>query len=335
MKTYFTNGTMGDVKYFIDDLAEFQIQELAGDNPNRYIYPGDTINYTLDSELVKLYDVLRDLYFDDVDRYYEELAILPIWVQEAGQNSDCAIDVDLFCELINAEESRKIPNLYKHLYLVDCQFLVGTIQNLLSAMEDAFVRYYMTLANMRENDAYKRLTDPNGTICIISEDSRCASALLETYFIKAYSILDILCKICYEIQEKQSDFSQYKKIKSADVLWGFRKKLLINETENTLFEKCDLVSMIESLRNESVHNGTWELNPKIFVRYDEGIVGERFMLFPDMLQGRLATVKSRKHFFSKGIKVNSVLPCIHAEFKQRLLQTLVTINGQCLYTMKN
>lgn len=188
---------------------------------------------------------------------------------------------------------------------------------------------------MRENDAYKRLTDPNGTICIISEDSRCASALLETYFIKAYSILDILCKICYEIQEKQSDFSQYKKIKSADVLWGFRKKLLINETENTLFEKCDLVSMIESLRNESVHNGTWELNPKIFVRYDEGIVGERFMLFPDMLQGRLATVKSRKHFFSKGIKVNSVLPCIHAEFKQRLLQTLVTINGQCLYTMKN
>ena len=80
---------------------------------------------------VKLYDVLRDLYFDDVDRYYEELAILPIWVQEAGQNSDCVIDVDLFCELINAEESRKIPNLYKHLYLVDCQFLVGTIQNLL------------------------------------------------------------------------------------------------------------------------------------------------------------------------------------------------------------
>ena len=147
--------------------------------------------------------------------------------------------------------------------------------------------------------------------------------------------MDILCKICYEIQEKQSDFSQYKKIKSADVLWGFRKKLLINETENTLFEKCDLVSMIESLRNESVHNGTWELNPKIFVRYDEGIVGERFMLFPDMLQGRLATVKSRKHFFSKGIKVNSVLPYIHAEFKQRLLQTLVTIYGQCLYTMKN
>ena len=103
-------------------MAEFQIQELAGDKLNRYNYPGDTINYTMDSELVKLYDVLRDLYFDDVDRYYEEMAVLSACVQEEGQNSDCAIDVDLFCELIYAEE-RKIPNLYKHLYLVDCQFL--------------------------------------------------------------------------------------------------------------------------------------------------------------------------------------------------------------------
>lgn len=49
MKTYFINGTMGDVKYFIDDLAEFQIQEIDSDSLNRYIYPGDTINYALDS----------------------------------------------------------------------------------------------------------------------------------------------------------------------------------------------------------------------------------------------------------------------------------------------
>jgi hypothetical protein len=39
MKTYFANGTMGDVNCFIDDLAEFQIQELAGDSLNSYIYP--------------------------------------------------------------------------------------------------------------------------------------------------------------------------------------------------------------------------------------------------------------------------------------------------------
>ncbi len=230
-------------------------------------------------------------------------------VQEAGQNSDSTIDVDLFCKLINAEESRKIPNMYKHLYLVDCQFLVGTIQNLLSAMEDAFVRYYMTLANMRENEVYKGLTDPNGTICITSEAARCASASLETYFIKAYSILDILCKICYEIQDKQVDFLQYKKIKSADVLWGFRKKLLINEKKNTLFERCDLVSMIESLRNESVHNGTWEFNPKIFVKYRDGKVEERFMLFPDMLHRETCYSKKPETFFF--LRELRLIECYH------------------------
>ena len=66
MKTYLANGTIGDVKYIIDDFEEFQIQELDIEAANRYIYPGDAINYTLDSELVKLYDVLRDLYFDDL-----------------------------------------------------------------------------------------------------------------------------------------------------------------------------------------------------------------------------------------------------------------------------
>lgn len=50
--------------------------------------------------------------------------------------------------------AQKIPNLYKHLYLVDCQFLVGTIQNLLCSMEDAFIRYYIMLTNLEAAEKY-------------------------------------------------------------------------------------------------------------------------------------------------------------------------------------
>lgn len=46
------------------------------------------------------------------------------------------------------------------------------------------------------------------------------------------------------------------------------------------------------------------------------------MLFPDMIQGHLATVKNRKHFFATNIKINDILPQIHLEFKRRLLKTL-------------
>lgn len=41
-------------------------------------------------------------------------------------------------EWIQDEDYCAKPNFFKHLYLVDCQFLVGTIQNLLCGMEDSF-----------------------------------------------------------------------------------------------------------------------------------------------------------------------------------------------------
>ncbi len=325
MKTYSKNGIVKDVPYFIDVTGEFQIQESENETRNRFRYPGDSINYTLDSELCRLYDTLRNMVFEDTDKYYQELSMLPIWVQDAGQNSDCCISVDTFNKWIS---NSNIPNLYKHLYLVDCQFLVGTIQNLLCAMEDAFIRYYKTIAMSNIEEKYKCLTDPNGTIFVLSQNSTRASSMIETYFTKAYSILDIICKICYEIQFMHEDFSTYKKMKSADVLWGIRKKLTINGTFNTLFEKCDFISTIEALRNEIVHNGTWELNPKIFIKFENGQVQERFMLFPDMTHGHLATTKSRKHFFASEVKVNDILPHIHSEFKCRLLKTIEIVNKQ-------
>ncbi len=323
MKTYFQSGIVKEVPYFIDEISEFQIQELDNQTLNRFTYPGDSINYTLDNELCILYDSLRNIFFKDTDKYYQELSMLPIWVQEAGQSSDCAISVDTFNEWIS---SSNIPNLYKHLYLVDCQFLVGTIQNLLCAMEEAFIRFYKIIATSEREENYEDLTDPNGTIFILSRSSTRASSVIETYFIKAYSILDIICKICYEIQFRQKDFSIYRKTKSSDILWGSRKKLKINGMHNTLFEKCDFISMIEALRNELVHNGTWELNPKKYIRFENGQVLERFMLFPDMRQGHLSTAKNRKHFFSSGIKVNDILPRIHSEYKSRLLKTLKIMN---------
>lgn len=138
--------------------------------------------------------------------------------------------------------------------------------------------------------------------------------------------MDMLCKIGHELQFPEKEFTSYKKIKSVDLLWGARKKLQINNTPHTLFEKGDLVSLVESLRNEVVHNGTWELNPKIFVKFECGSPIERYMLFPDISQGHLATVKNRKHFFGNGMKVNEVLPKIHIAYQRKLLNTVKLLN---------
>lgn len=330
MKTYFSNGMCQEIDYFLEDTSPmFYIQDMGDDYSDRYVYPNDSLKYSLDSELVSLYDKFRDLVFPDTETYYKKLNSLPIWVQGAGQDSDCAVTADLFSKWIQ-EKSGNIPNLHRHLYLVDCQFLVGTIQNLLTGMEDVFVNYFIHISN-----AGMRLepSKQDTTIFEISWNSRRLSALLESYFVKAYSILDMLCKIGYEFQNPQTDFSSYKKMKSSEVLWGDRKKLHVNGTKGTLFEECSLVRSIESLRNEVVHNGTWELTPKIYRRFENDSIVESYMLFPDIKQGHLDTVKSRKHFFGQGTKVNDVLPVIHLSYKTRLMDTIIMLNRANINSM--
>ena len=96
---------------------------------------------------------------------------------------------------------------------------------------------------------------------------------------------------------------------------------------NSIFEDCNTIRMIESLRNEAVHNGSWEYQPKVYIITENRKIVERYMLFPDFEEGALSTVKNRRHFFSTGAKVNDVLLSIHNDFYKRLLITLQQINS--------
>lgn len=63
------------------------------------------------------------------------------------------------------------------------------------------------------------------------------------------------------------------------------------------------MSIIENLRNELVHNATWEMNSKVFVKVEAGKVIEKCIYMPDFSEeGYLITYKNRKRFFSDGVK---------------------------------
>jgi len=185
-----------------------------------------------------LYDKLRDLFFADTDKYYAQSCLMPIFVQAAGQDSDCGLTADCFSKLIEEDLFKTMPDFNRHLYLVDCQYLIGTIQNLISGMDDALVNYFVKISDIN-GVVYSEFSDK--TCFVMSQSVRSISSLLETYFIKAYSILDMFCKIAHEVERPIEDFSCYKKMKSGDVLWGARKRLKINGTNQTVFEKCDLI----------------------------------------------------------------------------------------------
>ena len=323
MKTYFQNGTMKDIPDFLDESVCFFVQELENPRVERYMYTGDNIKYDIDAELVNLYDKFRDLFFSDTKAYYDELELLPLFVQTAGIDSDCCLSSKQFVEL-SSEFYKGMPNLYKHIYLNDCQFLVATIQNLLEAMSDCLCDFYVCLSDI---ELLHGSSFDNTIVTLSSSQSSHLCFLVETYFTKAYSIMDIFCKIAYEFENPMTDFSKCKKMNCANILWGDRKHLKINKQANTIFADIALTKMIESIRNEVVHNGTWEIHPKTFISIQNGEITERFVLFPDFEQDRLATVKNRKHFFSNETKVNDILPKIHKEFMGLVLNTTKYING--------
>ena len=77
---------------------------------------------------------------------------------------------------------------------------------------------------------------------------------------------------------------------------------------------------------EHFHNATWEMNPKIFIVTDCGLITSRHIFFPDLTaEGTLIAFKNRKRFFADGNKVNDVLPELYFDVMQRIISTLETL----------
>ena len=320
MLTYQKNGIVTEQDWIISEGEPFAVQYDL--ETGTLFYPNDTLIGEIESELANLHDKFIDIYFPDRKSYYKILSILPISLIEGGHTSDFSISKLDFEKLLN-KSVICCDDIYKYIYVGDCKYLLSTVQNLLLSAEYCYTQYYIQIAHIDFQNS--ELVD----LCIHSSSKSMELLFfIETFFTKLYSVLDLLVKIVYELESIDDSFSSIKKLHSAEKLWGDRKLLSINKMSGTIFEDCDAIKMVESLRNEAVHNSSWEDNPKVYVKFCDGKIIERYMLFPDFEEGRLVNVKNRKHFFSKGTKVNDMLITIHDEFFQRLLFTLKYIKSK-------
>lgn len=321
MKKYYQNGTSSDVEFMLSDEDEFTIYVME-DRYRTLYYSNDHLIREIDEELIDLYDKFRDLYFSNLDLYYQEVPNIPIGLGIGGLSSSVAISKNEYLNL-NNEVMPQLPNLARHLHLGDCQYLISTVQNLLRAIEYCYVQYFIQISQI---ELPSDLLSENTIIESSSERSFQLMFFVETFFTKMYSVLDMMVKIVYELENPTIDVSGITKLKSSQKLWGDRKYISVSKTPNTIFEDCEVLRQIESLRNETVHNATWEFNPRVFIKVNNQKIIKRYMMSPDFEDGRLATVKNRKHFFSTDVTANDLLVTIHDEFYHRLLVTLKLIN---------
>ena len=337
---YLQNGTAVDV--LPEGYDKFYVAENMGltTELSRYFYPGDDIQSSIDSLCVDMYEVFQDAIFPSREGYYKNYGDQPQWISRAGLDSDFDMSKDELALCfstplhermveygITDETTLKIyreidAQKFKYAYIADCQSLINTLQTLIIGCHSSFIGFYKHLCSLQEEPEMCH------TYYECGPTSQIVYGILQNFIVQIYSIFDILTKIVYELENLKACEHSYTKLASRTILYGDRKNLIINPT-GTVFEKCRTTSIVENLRNELVHNATWEMNPKIFIDVDGKSIVSRYIFFPDFTaEGTLETFKNRKRFFSAGNKVNDVLPGLYFDIMQRIYVTLVRAMGK-------
>jgi hypothetical protein len=275
-------------------------------------FPGDEIFYALDSECVSLYDNLRGKIFPDNDEYYRFFQSTPIWMTSAGHDSDFPLGQSEFEKLVNGlgEEEH-----FRLLFLADCNALISYLQNRIIGSRAK--QFYINFC-----DCEPLTMKEDGVFWLSGGSTVVVFSLLNDLIITLYSILDLVTKVVCQFEQIPGSFNGYPRQKALKMLYGDRKRLKKAFSNDTLFGDAPALKLVENLRHELIHNGSWEAIPKLFFRVGEGEVKEKWILMQDEIYGRLIAYKNRKRFFSKGVKINQRLPSICMEFWSRLLNTI-------------
>lgn len=266
-------------------------------------------------------DGFRSAIFQDVE-YQMLVGAVPPFVAEGGLSADCPIDSRTFERFLAGLGGR--PEINKFLYFYDCERLVSSVSECLTEVNNAMGDFYYTLNLGFVDDGVARL-EGDGVITTRSSRVTQLMASLNFIFIRLHSLLDYSVKLAIEAEDVKTDFSRYPKMKSASAQFGDRRRVRFNGAPGTLFEPCPFINTVESLRNHIIHDGLLEEQPKLFERVKKGAVVERFVLFPDMTDGRFDRYGNRNLFYGGEDKINLRLPDIVLEFQTRLEATLKLI----------
>lgn len=274
--------------------------------------------FAIEEECVQLHQELAERIFGNLDDYHLLLPFIPQFVTEAGLNSESLVSRDRFEQLLG--EFTSFPKLNWLLYLCDCRALISAIQECTKEVSQLTGEFYRIL-NL----------DPFFGSCVVQEDGvrwstspvvTILHATLGFLFIRMHSLLDYLAKLAKEVDGLKMNFATYPKLASTKFLFGDVRHLKVNDLPGSLFERCDEVVEVESVRNLLIHDGLLDDMPKAYEVIESGVTIERFVLMPDRRDGNLEKYKNRRLFYSRDDKINLRLASLVRSFQNRQLVTL-------------
>jgi hypothetical protein len=241
-----------------------------------------------DNICVELYQIFESNIFKDID-IQQIKGLIPLWMAQAGISPESSMEKIFFEKLVNANNNEIT---HKILYSFDCETLVATLQDRISSIDDLLTELYDNISHSANypTDEYERgVRHMNGAA------SKCFT-FANAIFISLASTLDILTKISielYHIHFDKIDFKKYPSFISNNKIFGKPYKELSSINSNTISQDSALIRKVISIRDEIIHNGTWDYRPAIYGGWKEEVYDEWIMMPDFNASGAFISSKNR------------------------------------------
>ncbi len=272
----------------------------------------------IDFKLISLTHKVAELIFGSIQNLYSILPFKTTLYSYAGVDAEVKISKYEFEKWANSQKSEET---YKLLYYYDFQNIVGSLQNLVQESRFLFCDFFKAL-----NESSFMLVDkPLQSDIVMFASGQLVTNIfskINHLFINLSSQLDFITKISVELENLPKNFSEYPKLKSSGILYGDLKKIKAITIDNTLFDRTDDLKLIINLRNEIIHNASFENIPKVYQVFKDNVMIEKFIFIPDSTNGNFDSFKNRNRFFNNEIKLNEILPGLVTGFWKKMEMTI-------------
>lgn len=302
--------------------VHFYFTDLGGWQTNSHI-----LLYNLEELCIQMYDKIYEIIVGHKEG--DELLdyCVPKWVTDAGHSAESTMSAASFKECIQQIPDNNKAILHSLLYAADCQKLVSSIQDIWQQVFFLMGEFYLKLNTLHTVSPQNLVNKGEGVVAHYSYQSSAAWSLLESIYIRLYSMLDYNAKIAHEFNKLHKEFTRYPRMSSKDTQYRDIGDLNFTEQEikGTLFESNPLINEVRLIRNQIIHNGFLDSHPRVYLIYKLGVIVEKFILMPDIDDGKIHRYVNRNLFYSKEDRVNIRLPNMVNEILKLQIDTLTLL----------
>lgn len=291
--------------YHADGTPRKQPQDdifWAASSFDKYIFSNYDHYLPLELSALRLIDLIGCKIFENREDYHQALQRSNPLNSQLGLDSDVRGSKEDFEQWVKTADTIEL----KLLYYYDVSNIVGSIQDNVIRVEQLLGEFYkelnMTNFVLHPGVFKDRVIHASGSIVTK------IFSYVNYIFIVLASLLDYIAKLVYEFENLKLEFERYSRIKSSKILFGDAGKLTINGVKGTVFDGDADIQKLIILRNEIIHNGTFEMHPHVYLNLKGEKPIEKYILFPDFDGGIIKAFGSRKRFYENDTKLNLMLP---------------------------